>query len=166
MENVSVRVGEDLNFDVTRAANIALEKNSIVAERRSGFGPRFLQARKEQLGALHDAHAAPAAAEGGFYDQGIADLVRNSLRVVLLSYGLFGARHDGKAGFLRKSPRCRLVAQQVQQVRTRANESDTRRGAGSRERGIFGEKTVARMDGVDAAIFRQRHDAIDIEIGL
>jgi hypothetical protein len=62
--------------------------------------------------------------------------------------------------------RCRLVAQQVQQVRTRANESDTRRGAGSRERGIFGEKTVARMDGVDAAIFRQRHDAIDIEIGL
>jgi hypothetical protein len=45
MEHVSMRVGQDLNFDVARVADISLEKNGVVAERRSGFGPRFLKSR-------------------------------------------------------------------------------------------------------------------------
>ena len=159
-------VGEDLNFDVPRAANIALEENSVVAERRARFGPRFLKARQQQLGALHDAHAAPAAAERGFHDQGIADFVRDALRVVLLRYRLFRARHDRQAGLLRQPPRRRLVAQQVEQVRARPDEGNSRRGAGSGQRRIFREKTVARVNGVDAALLRERHDPVDVEIGL
>src|SRR4029077_13744892 len=69
-------------------------------------------------------------------------------------------------GFLRQPPRRRLVAQQVEQVRAGADESNSRRGAGSGQRGIFREKTVARVDGVDAALFRERHDPVDVEIGL
>ena len=166
MENISVRVGQDLHFDVPRAANVALEKNSVVAERRSGLGPRFLQARQQQLRALHHAHPAPAAAERGFHHQRIADFVRDALRVVLLRHRLFRARHDRQAGFLRQPPRRRLIAQQIEQVRARSNESNSRRGAGSRQRRIFREKSVARVDGVDAALLRQRHDSIDVQIGL
>jgi hypothetical protein len=32
--------------------------------------------------------------------------------------------------------------------------------------GIFRKKTVARMNGVDAALLGERHDAIDVQIGL
>ena len=118
------------------------------------------------MGALHDAHAAPAAAERGFHDQGIADFVRDALRIVVLRHRLFRARHDRQAGFLRQPPRRRLVAQQVEQVRARANESNSRRGAGSGQRRIFRKKAVARVDGVDASLLRQRHDPLDVEIGL
>ena len=166
MQNVSVRVGEDLNFDVPRAPNIALQKNSVVAEGRSRLGPRFLKARQQQLRTLHHAHPAPAAAKRGFHDQRIADFVRDALRVVLLRDRLFRARHDRQPGFLRQPPRRRLVAQQVEQIRARANERNSRGGAGSRQRGIFREKTVARVDRVDAALLRQRHDPVDVEIGL
>ena len=159
-------VGEDLHFDVPRAANIALQKNSVVAERRPGFGPRFLKARQQQLGALYNAHAAPTAAERGFHDQGITDFIRDFLRVVLLRYRLFRARHDRQPGFLRQPARRRLVAQQVEQVRARANKGNPRRGAGSGQRWIFRKEAVARVDGVDASLFRERHDPIDVEIGL
>ena len=59
-----------------------------------------------------------------------------------------------------------LSPKQVKQVRARADKSNSRRGAGSRQRGIFREKSVARMDGVDASLFRERHDPVDVEIGL
>jgi hypothetical protein len=166
MENVSVSVSQDLNFDVSRAANVALQKNSVVSERSSSFGARLLESRKQKLGTLHNAHSAPAAAERRFHDQRIPDFVGDALRVVLLSHRLFRARHHRQPGLLRQAPRRRLVAQQVEQVRAGTNEGNSRRSAGSRQRGIFREKAVARVDGIHAALFRDRHDPIDVEIGL
>ena len=91
---------------------------------------------------------------------------RDALRVVLLRYRLFRARHDRQPGFLRQAPRRRFVAQQIEQVRAGADEGNSRRGASSGQRRILRKKTVARVDGVDAALLGQRHDPIDVEIGL
>ena len=63
-------------------------------------------------------------------------------------------------------PRGGLVAQQLEQVRARADESDAGLLAGPRQRRVFRQKSIARMDGVDALFLRQRDDAVDIQIGL
>ena len=166
MQNISVRVGQDLHFDVARAANVALQKHSVIAEGRAGLGARFLQKWKQQLRALHHAHSAPAASERCLHDEWIANLVRNALCVVLLSNRLFGTRHDRQSSLLRQSPRSRLVTKQVEQVRAGTDKNNSRFSASSRQRGILRKKSVARVDGVDAALFRERNDSLDIQISL
>src|SRR5258707_14946459 len=59
-----------------------------------------------------------------------------------------------------------LVAKKIKKFRAGSNESNSRRGAGSGQCGIFREKTVARVNGIDISLFRKRHDPIDIEISL
>ena len=166
VQHVSVPVRQNLNFNVPGAANIALEKHSVISERRPCFRARFLETRLQRLRALRDSHAAPAASECRFHHQRIADFLRNAARVILLRDRLFGARNHGQSGLLGKTPRRSLVAQQVEQFRARPDESDSRRFAGARQRRIFRKKSVARMNGVDAAFLGQRHDAFDVQIGL
>ncbi len=75
-----------------------------------------------------------------------------ALGVVVFRYGFFGAGDYGESRFLREFPRSRLIAQQVQQIRAGADEGDAHDFAGARQRRIFGKKTVAGMNGVDAAL--------------
>ena len=166
VQNVAVPVSQDLHFDVPRAADEALEKHGVISERRSSLGARFLQARLQRLRVLHHAHAAPAAAERRLHHQWISDFVRDALRIVFLRDRLLGPWNYGEPRFLRQTPRRRLIAQQIEQIRARPDERNARGLARARQRRIFREKTVAGMDRVDAPLLRQRHDSIDVEIRL
>ncbi len=46
MQQVAVPVAEDLHLDMPRPADVALEKDGVVAERAAGFAPGFFQARR------------------------------------------------------------------------------------------------------------------------
>src|SRR6185437_15183302 len=48
----------------------------------------------------------------------------------------------------------------------RADKSDASVLTGSRQRGILGEKPVARMNRIDALLLRERDDALDVKIRL
>ena len=48
----------------------------------------------------------------------------------------------------------------------RTDERDPRRFAGAGQSRVFGKKSVARMDGVDALFGGQRDDAVHVQIGL
>ena len=107
MQDVSVLVAEDLNFDMLGAADIALEKHGLVAERRAGFLARFLQPGLEILRPVDDAHAAPAAAEGGFDDEREADAPRCFDRQP--SRSVIGSRVPGIVGIFASSARRRAA---------------------------------------------------------
>ena len=69
-EHRAVRVGEQLDLDVPRALEVALEVDAVVAERRPA--PRAAAAASASSSSsrrAHDAHAAPAAARGRLDDQ-------------------------------------------------------------------------------------------------
>ena len=75
VQDVAVPVAQDLHFDVLGAADVALEEDRAVAERRPGLLARLVDAGVEVLGPVHHAHAAAAAAERGLDDQRETDLV-------------------------------------------------------------------------------------------
>jgi hypothetical protein len=70
VEEVAVAVAEDLDFDVAGVADVAFEEDGAVAEGGAGFGGGFGEAGFEVGGFEDDAHAAAAAAEGGFEMRG------------------------------------------------------------------------------------------------
>ncbi len=161
MEDVAVAVAEDLDFDVAGAADVAFEKNGVVAESGLGFAAGFFQAAGEIGGVLDHAHAAAAAAERGFDDEGEADVPSDLFGALGIFHRLFGAGDHGDAGFLGEAAGGGLIAEQVEEIGAGADEGDAGLGAGARERGIFGEEAVAGMDGIDILLAGQGDDACD-----
>jgi hypothetical protein len=66
MDDVAVRVGEDLDFDVARALDSFFEINLRIAESRSRFRLRRLKSRLQLFFRGDESHAFAAAARRGF----------------------------------------------------------------------------------------------------
>ena len=159
-------VAQDLHFDVAGAAHEAFQEDRAVAERGGGFAAGFIEEPPELGGVIHHAHAASAAAEGRLDDQREAGLARSLLGLPHVGDRLFGAGNHRDSGLPREAPRGGLVAQKFQDAPGGPDERDAGAFAGLGQRGVLGQEAVARMDGVDALLQRQRDNALDVEIGL
>ena len=105
--------------------------------------------RRVEIGVLVDAAHALAAAAGDRLDQHrIADLVGLLLEELRLLPLAVIARHHRHAGLLHQRLGAILQAHRADRRRRRADEDDAGGGAGFGERGVLGEKAVARMDAV------------------
>jgi hypothetical protein len=80
VDEVALRVGEDLNLDVARALDGALDVDRGVAEGRSRFGARRLEGRRQLFFRSDEAHALAAAARRGLEHNGVADRARRLAR--------------------------------------------------------------------------------------
>ena len=98
-------VAEYLHFDVFGAADEALQKHSVVAERRLRLAPGLFQPSREVCGLLHHAHAAPAPAERSLDDQREADLMRELLRLFRIRDRRFRSGNYGNTSLPRQPPR-------------------------------------------------------------
>ena len=149
-QDVAVGVADDLDLDVPRAREVALEEHPVVAEARGGLAARGGHRRFEVLRALDHAHPAPAAA-----------------RRRLDQHGVFGRLRrvrgdDGHARRLRRRLRAHLVAHQLDRVRRRPDEHDTHLLARAREGRVLAQEPVARVHRVAAR--RHDHDLVDRQI--
>ncbi len=79
MQQVTVLIGEDLDFQVPRARQIFFQENGRIAEGGARLTLGFFQKRIELRGITNNAHAAAAAAHRRFHNDGITDLPRNLL---------------------------------------------------------------------------------------
>ena len=166
MHQPAVLVAENLHLQVTSAGEIFLQENGAIAKSGTRFSLRFLQQAVQFAGIVNDAHPAPAAAHGGFHHHRVANFRRSFVRGSSGFYRLSGARQHGHARRSGQAARRRFVAQQFQELRRRADKFYPRRFAGARERRIFGQKSVAGMDGIDFPFLGQRHNAGNVEVGL
>ena len=91
-------VAEQLDLDVARPLDVALDEDGAVAERGLGLAARRGARVVELVGAADDAHAAPAAARRRLHEQRKAELVR------------LAGLDDGDAGLARDLLRAELVA--------------------------------------------------------
>ena len=147
-DDVAVRVADHLHLDVPRTRQEALEEHAVVAEPGGRLTPRRGHRGLEVLGALDDAHAAPAAARGRLDQHGVL--------------GRLGRvrRHRGHAGSGGRLLRAHLVAHQLDRLRRRPDEDHARLRARAGERGVLGQEAVAGMERVGP----HRHDRVDVQV--
>jgi len=126
INHVAVLVAEHLNFDVAGIDDEFLDENPVVAER--GFGFRFRKAKP--LGdfgrRMRDPHPLAAAAGGGFYHDGIADLIGNLHRMFCIFNNAEMSRHRRDLGLRGGLLGFDLVAHRGDRAGIGSDEDDAR----------------------------------------
>ena len=165
VDDVAVLVAEDLDFDVLGALDVALEEDGGVAEGVLGFGTGLGEEAGELGRFFDDAHAAPAATEGGLDDEREADFVGDGEGFVGIGDGFLGAGEGGDGELVGEGAGGGFVTHVFQKIRGGADEDDALTLAGAGEGGVFREEAVAGVDHGHALGLREFHDAFVIEVG-
>ena len=152
MDHVAVAVGEDLDLDVARVGQVALEVDRRVGEELLAFAAGALERGLELVLVERDAKALAAAAARRLDRDRVADLgVDHLRRGVDVGDRLGRSRDDRHARGLHQLARPRLRAHRVDRARGRADEDDPGLLAGAREVGVLGKEAVARVNRLGAA---------------
>jgi len=122
------------------------------------------QRRGELRTGVHTTHAATAAAGDGLGEERETDVLRLRHERVDVIRCLGGAQYR-HSGLDRVALGLDLVAGHLEHGGGRADEDDARRSRFRRQLRVLGEETVPGVDGVGAALHRNPHDLIDVEIG-
>ena len=146
------------------AIDVLLDVDVANAEGRFRFALRGLERRPELVGRLDDPHAAAAAAGRGLDDHRVADLARDLEPLLLRIDRTVAAGQDRDARLPHRAARARLVAEQPDHLRRRADEPDVARVANLGEIRALGEEPVARVDRVGAGDFRGTDDGGDVQV--
>ncbi len=75
-----------------------------------------------------------------------------------------GTAQNRHAASLGQRSRLHLVAEELEDLGTRADERDSVRGASAREARVLAEKAVAGMNRVAARLFGERNNLFSIEV--
>ena len=161
----AVPIGEHLHLDVTRVRKVALEIDIRAGKGCLGRPTAGLKGPRELLGPLGDPHSDSAPTSGGFDQHGVPDPRGLGDRRVFIAQGS-GPRHDGDTRLGHSTTRLDFVAHGPHAGRGRPDKGQAVVGAGLREAGILGKKSVAGMDGIGTLVPRDPEQLIDIEIGL
>ena len=92
--------------------------------------------------------------------------MRESARFFGLLDGIVGAGDGGDIGAAGELAAGGFRAESFHGFGGRADEDEAGVGAGARQSGVFGEETVAGMNGVAAGAARDVHDFVDAEIAF
>ena len=114
MDELAVRVTENLHFDVLRPRDVALEKDLGLAEGSRGLSHRLRNLLGQFAGGCDDPDAATAAAKAGLDDERKSDTLSDGRDVVALFEGGLGARNRWHTHRVRKLPRGDLVAERLE----------------------------------------------------
>ena len=109
-------VGQNLNFDVARSPDEALEKHSVVSKRRSRFRARFLKTRLQRLRVRHNPHPAASASECRLHHERVSDFVRDRLGIIFLRNRFLGTGYDRQSRLLRQTSGGGLISQQIEKI--------------------------------------------------
>jgi len=165
MNDVSMAVSEDLDFDVARTGQEFLEVDCVVAEGGLRFARRAFERGLEFGFILDSTHPAPATARTGL-DQNRISKLDGHFASCSDTSDQFAARNDGHTGRPHPFPRSNLLAHRANDVGWGANESDTHRCDRFRELRVLRKKPVSGMNRVGTNPFRDLDDPRRIEITL
>ena len=164
--DAAVMVGENLDFNVVRLFQIFFEIETRVAEGVEGFGAGVAISGCKFGAAAHEAHTFAAAAGDSFEEDGEAHGLREGVCFVGLFDGVVRAGDGGDFGTASDLATGGFGAEGFHGLCGGADEGDAGVGAGARESGVFGEKTVPGMDGIGAGFFCDGDYLVDVEIAF
>ncbi len=166
MNGFAIAVGENLELDMARAAQVLLDVNPRVAEGRFCLAANRAD-RRGKLGFLLDeAQALTAAAGRRLEHDRITDLRRGRAHLGLSRQRSRRPRHYRHPGRRHRLARLDLVAHAFDRFGRRADEHQAGIGHGAREAGIFREEAVAGMDRFRTGLFGGLEDPFGLEVTL
>ena len=165
MSDVAVRVADDLHFNVARIGNQPLDIHGIDTKRglrlRAAAGIGFF----ELCGVVYRAHTAPASARHGLdHDTGARPERREKRLRFVQGDRPAAACQQGHTTARSQLPGEHLVTESLQRLDARAHEGDALLGAGTGERRVLAQETVARVQGVALGGAGRRHDGLHVQI--
>src|SRR6185312_299950 len=166
VDHVAVRVGQDLDLDVTRVLEVALDVDAVVGEELLAFAGGALEGLLEVVGRHRHAEALAATAAGGLAGDRVTGFLGLLAGIVDGLGDLGRARDDRDAGGLHDLARPRLRAHLFDRLGRRADPGDAGLSAGAGEVGVLGEEAVAGVDCLGAGILGGRDDLLDVEVAL
>ena len=166
MADATRPVAGDLNFEVARARHQPLDIYVGVAKGGSRFRLASPVCLVYLFEAIYRAHPAAAAA-GDRLDHHRAALSERGQKFSGFAHagGDCGAGQQWHSETLGEGPGAHLVAKELEDVRSRADELDLRFGHAASKAGVLAQESVAGMDGVASGGLRDRHDLFDVQIG-
>ena len=166
VEDFAFAVAEDLDFNVVRVLDEFFDVDVGVAEALLGFAAGGVVAFAKRDVVVDDAHASAAAAGDCLDHYGVADFFCDGEGVFFGVYGACGAGRNGDAGFFGEFAADGFVFEGVHSGGAGADEADVAAAADFGEVGVFGEESIARMDGIDVGNFGGTDEAVDSEVAF
>ena len=166
VHRVAVRVGKDLDLDMTACFDEAFEQNAIVAERLGGFASRARERVTELTFGAHDPHALAATPGDGLDQQRKPQPTRRRRQGRVRVVFVVVAGQHGYARSGHEPASLALRAHAIDRCGGRADEHDAGRLARARESGVLGQEPVARVDRLAGARARGLQDPFDVEVTL
>ena len=166
VDHVAVGVGQDLDLDVPRGGDQALDEQGVVAERAARLAPGRREGVGEGVGTVDLPHALPAAAGRRFEQHRIADPGDGPRQLGVREPGAVRPRHDRDAGRGHRPLGPDLVAHRLDRLGRRADEGDPGLRAGRGERGVLAQEAVAGVDRLRARRPRRRDHPVDRQVAL
>ncbi len=159
VDDTAVAVADDLDLDVPRPLDVALEQERVVAERRGRLAPRPLDRGLQLIRLPDDAHALAAAARRRLDQEREPDLARRPDQRGGAAVVAVVARHHRHAGRAREPLGLLLGAEPGDHLGRRPDEDEPGVAHGLGEAGVLAEEAVARVDRVGARHARRRRAA-------
>ena len=165
VDGASRGIGQDLNFDVAGVFKVLFDENRTIAKGASGFGNGGAERFFEVLCAMHNPHSFAATAGSGFDKEGKANLLGNAKGLCGVGNRVIGSGHQGdlKAGYGLFGGY--LVAHGPDALRGRSNQNQTSLFDGLGKVGVFGKKTVSRVDGLATLFQGQGNQGLTTQVG-
>ena len=135
-----MRVGQDLDLDVPRGGDQALDEQGVVAERAARLAPGRREGVGQGVGTVDLPHALPTAARRGFEQNRVADPGDGPRQLRVREPGAVRPRHDRDAGRGHRLLGPDLLAHRLDRLGRRADESDPGLRAGRGERRVLARK--------------------------
>jgi hypothetical protein len=167
MDRVTLTVGQNLHFHVTRVGQEFFQIDHRVAERRASFGAGQFGEGDQVFFLVHHAHAATTTAASGFDDHRVADFATDAQRRFFVFRQWAVRTWNGRnACFDHRVLGRDLVTHQANGVGFRADEGEAGVLDLLGKIGVFREETVAWVNGGSASHFSGSDDGRDVQVGL
>ncbi|MGY3233966.1 hypothetical protein ACVMAJ_000856 [Bradyrhizobium sp. USDA 4448] len=166
IDHVAMLVAEHLNLDMAGIDDEFFDEDAVVAERGLGFGLGEIEAFGDLGFGMRNAHALAATAGRGLDHHGIADLVGDPHRVLVVLDDAEIAGHGRDLGFGRRLLGFDLVAHRGDRAGVGTDEDDAGCFQRPRKRLALGQEAVAGMDRLGAGFSTCFDDLLDHQIAL
>ena len=159
----ALAIADELELDVPRSGETALQIHRPVSKRRARLGPRGGEGGHQFGFAVRPRHADAAPAGGWLQQHRIADAGGFGLQRVRAVKRLRAiVRGNTGGGHLRSG--ADFLAHRLDPARIRPDEANARGLHGAGEVRALGQKAVTRVQGVGLGLLCRRDQAFDVEV--
>ena len=152
--HIAVRIGQHLGLDVAWVGEELLHVALGAAESLHGLAAGGVERALDLFHIVHDLQAASAAAISGLDGNGQAVLFGEGAGLLPVIDRIGGTRCQWRADLFGYAARSDLVTEQLDGLRGWANPDHAGLGNRAGKVGVFGQETVARVDGIGTGTHR------------